>query len=178
MIVREASLSDISKITEVYVDSWKTTYKGILTEEYLNNISYKEKEEYLLNYFRKPKSKFFVSVNDKGEVTGFVAFGEESTGKTKYRGELYFIYLLKEYKGQGIGKLLINKAIEELEKANITSMLIWALEKNSTCKFYEYLGGKKTFERYSVYNGENFKDVAYTWDDIKSIKKLSSIGRQ
>jgi len=170
MIIREANLLDISKINKIYVNCWKITYKGILPEEYLNNISYKEKEDYLLNYFEKPKSKFFVSVNDNKEIIGFVAFGEESTGQVKYRGELYFIYLLKEYKGKGIGKLLINKAIDELEKSNIISMLIWALEKNPTCKFYEYLGGTKTFERYSVYNGENFKDVAYIWDDIKTIK--------
>ncbi len=170
MIFREANLSDISEITKIYVDSWKITYSGILPEDYLDNISFKEKREYLLTNFQRPKNKFFVSINDNEEVSGFVAFGEESTGKTKYTGELFFVYLLNEYKGQGIGKLLFKKAIDELEKSNITSMLIWALEKNPVCKFYEYLGGKKTFERYSVYNGERFKDVAYTWDDITTIK--------
>lgn len=36
MQVRIATLNDAAGIAKVHVDSWRTTYKGIIQEEFLN----------------------------------------------------------------------------------------------------------------------------------------------
>lgn len=43
MIVREATNIDVPAIAKVQVDSWRTTYKGILSEDVLKNLSYEKR---------------------------------------------------------------------------------------------------------------------------------------
>jgi len=45
MNYRKAILSDALGITKVQVDTWKTTYKGIVEENFLQSLSYEEKEK-------------------------------------------------------------------------------------------------------------------------------------
>lgn|GEM_PF-5890417 len=48
--MREASLKDVPMIARVHVDTWRTTYHGIMPEEYLAQLS---KEE-VLNSMKLP----------------------------------------------------------------------------------------------------------------------------
>lgn len=51
------------------------------------------------------KQAVFVARNNKDEIVGFSNAGEERTSKyPDYKGELYAIYILKEYQGKGLGK--------------------------------------------------------------------------
>ncbi len=45
MIIRKAELKDISGIAKVHVDSWRTTYKGIVPDSFLDNLSYENREQ-------------------------------------------------------------------------------------------------------------------------------------
>jgi hypothetical protein len=44
MTVREAIYTDIPAIARVHVDAWRSTYKGIFSDEYLANLSYEKRE--------------------------------------------------------------------------------------------------------------------------------------
>ena len=50
--IRRAIKDDIQGIAKVHVDSWKTTYKGIVADEILDNIAY-EKRKTMGRYFSK-----------------------------------------------------------------------------------------------------------------------------
>lgn len=45
MIIRKANFNDISSIAKVHVDTWKTTYKGIVPNDYLESLSYKKQKK-------------------------------------------------------------------------------------------------------------------------------------
>ncbi|KAF0820926.1 MULTISPECIES: hypothetical protein [unclassified Cytobacillus] len=45
MKIRAAELSDAEGIAKVHVDSWRTTYKDIIPENFLENLSYQSREE-------------------------------------------------------------------------------------------------------------------------------------
>lgn len=45
MQIRKATLQDAEAIARVHVDSWKTTYKGIIPDNVLNNLSYTQRTE-------------------------------------------------------------------------------------------------------------------------------------
>ena len=45
VIIKEATIKDIHDIAKVHVDSWNTTYKNIVPEEYLKSRTYKDQEE-------------------------------------------------------------------------------------------------------------------------------------
>ena len=44
MIIREATHADIPAIARLHVDSWRTTYKGILPDEFLADLNYEMRE--------------------------------------------------------------------------------------------------------------------------------------
>ena len=43
MQIRRAKLDDAPGIAKVHVESWRTTYKGIIPNDFLNNLSYEAK---------------------------------------------------------------------------------------------------------------------------------------
>ncbi len=45
MNIRKAVLSDAKGIAKVHVDCWKTTYKYIVSDQYLNNLTYESREQ-------------------------------------------------------------------------------------------------------------------------------------
>lgn len=44
MNYRKAKISDIPGIVKIHVDTWKVTYQGIFSKEYLQNLSYEINE--------------------------------------------------------------------------------------------------------------------------------------
>ncbi|MCZ2259539.1 GNAT family N-acetyltransferase [Sporosarcina sp. G11-34] len=165
MLIRRADIEDALGIAKVHVDSWRTTYKGIVPETFLESLSYDEKEQ----MWKKGTTVNYVHIaeNENGQVIGFSAGGKERTGKYEmYTGELYAIYLLEGYQGKGIGRLLVQPVVDDLKYKKLDSMLIWALEDNPACRFYEALGGKKIDTEEIEIAGKKLKEIAYGWDDI------------
>lgn len=98
MIVREATHNDIPAIAKVHVDTWQTTYRGIVPDEHLANLSYERQANGwydILNH--APENGYFtyVAEDESGEIVGFASGGEERTGDPIYKGELMAIYILK-----------------------------------------------------------------------------------
>lgn len=167
MLIREATISDAFSIAKVHIDSWLTTYKGIVSDDYLNSLSYSQKEKAwvnIINDAQKNTKYIYVAHDDNNGIIGFTSFGIERESDTTFKGEIYAIYIIKQYQNKGIGKLLFNSAIKKLNELNIHSMLIWALEENKqACRFYELIGGRKVKERYIDIGNETFKEVAFGW---------------
>ncbi|UJL47112.1 GNAT family N-acetyltransferase [Virgibacillus sp. NKC19-16] len=168
MKIREANLPDATAIAKVHVDSWRTTYKNIIPDEFLNNLSYKRREELWTNNI--PRGNVFVAENDAGKIVGFSSGGKERSGKyEEYQGELSSIYILKEFQGQGIGKLLAKPVIKEIEKSGINTMLVFVLEDNNSRLFYEALGGKVIDKVEVEIAGKKLNELVYGWENIKNI---------
>lgn len=169
MKIRAAKLSDASGIAKVHVDSWRTTYKNIIPDQFLKNLSYQRREELWINNI--PKGNVFVAENDEGKIVGFSSGGKERSGKYKeYQGELSSIYILKEFQGQGIGKALAKPVIEELEKLGVNTMLVFVLEDNNSKLFYEAMGGKIIDKIEVEIAGKKLNELVYGWDNIKTFK--------
>lgn len=62
--------------------------------------------------------------------------------KCEKSAEIYSLYILKEYQGNGYGKLLYNYAVENMLKNGIKKLVIGCLEGNPSNNFYKHLGGK------------------------------------
>ncbi|MEK4485613.1 GNAT family N-acetyltransferase [Psychrobacillus sp. FSL H8-0484] len=168
MKVREAKLSDANGIALVHVDSWRTTYRSILPDEYLMNLSYKRRKQ--LWETNIPKGNVFVAENDEGKIVGFASGGKERSGKYKeYEGELSSIYILEEYQGQGIGRLLVKSVIKEIQNSGINTMLVLVLEENNSRRFYEAIGGKQINKVVVEIAGKKINELVYGWDNIRNI---------
>ena len=165
MLIRKANLEDAAGISKVHVDSWRTTYKGIVPDSFLENLSYEERERIWKSGIEK--NQVYIAEDEKGQIVGFASGGKERTGKyDAYRGELYAIYLLEGQQGRGTGQKLFQSVVDDLKENQLNSMLIWALAENPACRFYEKLGGKKIDTAEIELDGKKLGEVAYGWDEL------------
>src|SRR2546423_15034064 len=103
MIIRQATLEDAAGIARVHVDTWRTTYRGIVPEEYLANMSYEESEKRRADRLSDSEGKtcIYVAEDAAGHIAGFVCGGADPGNDPVYKSELYAIYILAGYHGQG-----------------------------------------------------------------------------
>jgi ribosomal protein S18 acetylase RimI-like enzyme len=169
--IRKAVINDAKGISKVHVDSWKTTYKNIVSDEYLTNLTYENREQIWLHNI--PNGGVYVAENSKGEIVGFSSGGKERSGKyTGFDGELYAIYILKEYQGLGIGKALVKPIIDEMKSKDLKSMIVLVLEDNNSRLFYEALGAKKIDVIEIEISGKKLSELVYGWEDITTISSF------
>ncbi len=170
MRIRKAILKDAKAIAKVHVDSWRTTYANIFPAEFLNNLSYESREQLWIESI--PDGIVYVAEDIDGKIVGFVSGGKERSGKYEgFDGELYAIYILKEYQGKGVGKALVKPLVLNLQEIGFYSMLVLVLEDNPSCLFYEALGGKKLDSIDVEIAGKQIKEAVYGWED--TLKKLT-----
>jgi GNAT superfamily N-acetyltransferase len=176
MIVRQATHNDVSVMARVHVDTWRTTYRGIVPDELLANLSYKKRENgwyQILNNASKDGNFTYVAEDESGEILGFANGGVERAGDPVYQGELSAIYILKIHQRKGIGRELIRAVAQKLSQMEIHSMLVWVLAENPACRFYEKLGGQKVYEKEIERGGAKLIEIAYGWMDTANLQRHS-----
>ncbi len=171
MQIREATAADIREIAEVHVASWRSTYAGIISDDFLAALSVDKSEQQWRAQFTNPHTQtaLFVAADETG-IIGFACGGPERDGHPVYKGELYAIYILNTQQGRGTGRRLIQAVAGHLVKDGITTMLIWALAQNSLARgFYERMGGTLVTEKPITIGGDILLEVGYGWTDIQSL---------
>jgi len=170
MIIREANKEDSFSIAKVQVDTNRSTYKGIMTEDYLNNLSYESKaKDWEKKLFNEDSNEFmYVAEIDNTKIIGFASASLFRTNDS-FEREIYSIYILKEFQRKGIGKLLIEAIVEKFIESNVRTMIIWTLQENPSRLFYEHLGGKIVDRRIIQRGGKELQQIAYGWEDITYI---------
>jgi GNAT superfamily N-acetyltransferase len=110
-----------------------------------------------------------VAEDHAGNIVGFASGGPERSGDPVYTGEVYAIYLLERWQGQGIGRQLTITLVRQLIQRGFTSLLIWVLADNPSRRFYEALGGQPVRDRLEMTGGIELTDVAYGWLDARTL---------
>jgi ribosomal protein S18 acetylase RimI-like enzyme len=166
--IRKAKVEDAPGIAQVHVDSWRTTYRGLLEAELLASLSYERRAETWRSTLANPDSAsfFYVAETENGEIVGFVAAGPGQPEETDAEAEIYAIYILENAQGQGLGRLLMQAAMGELVRRGFQSILLWVLKDNLTaCRFYEAMGGKYLKEKPITIGNLTLMEAAYVWKD-------------
>ena len=172
MVIREAIHTDAPGIARVHVDTWRTTYRGIMPDDYLDSLSYDTRADFWARLISNPFAPSFVHVaeDEMGRIVGFVSGGPQQSEVPGYDGELYAIYVLPEAQGKGIGRKLVQACAQTLKERGITSMLLWVLKDNVPSRaFYESLGGQTLNEQQFELGGATLTEVGYGWSDTESL---------
>lgn len=166
--LRQALRADAAGIAKVHVDSWRSTYKGIVPDEYLANLSHEKRETFWDQALadQPARSHTIVATDHKNQVLGFSDGGANRTTKYNYDGEILAIYLLKDHHGTGVGRRLFQSSVNQLREDGFSRMLVWVLADNPTCRFYERMGGKVVGEKIEKIGGKTLKELAYGWETL------------
>ena len=172
MRIRAAKPEDAGSLARVHVDSWRSTYAGILPDEFLAGLSYRDRESYWEQILTtaRPTVSNFLAETECGDVVGLAAGGPERTGDETYRGELYLVYLLEQYQRRGLGRRLVSAVAERLPADGFDSMLLWVAKDNHpACRFYKSLGGEPIGSRTIDIAGTDVVEVSYGWQHVADL---------
>jgi GNAT superfamily N-acetyltransferase len=174
MQIREAALDDAPRLARVRVDSWRSTYRGMIPDAYLDGMSYPRAESIWTQTLQADgrQGHTLVAVEQR-RVIGFAIGGPDRDSRPGYTGEIYALYLLKEYQGRGIGSQLVYRMADWLSGNNMFSMMIWVLEQNPARKFYEALGGQVVDSKGLIILDAQLKEIGYGWKDIRPLARLA-----
>ena len=138
--IRKATKKDLSRIAEIYVFNNRMNYWPIFKDD---GFSFGELQVVTMidNYFGKDEILKNILVYDDGLIKGFLQLKER---------EICKIYVDTFFQSKGIGKELIEYAINEYDANNL-----WVLEKNERAiSFYIKHGfnltGEKKFEEDTI----------------------------
>ncbi len=167
MIIREVKREDLPSIAMVQIASNRSTYIGIMPDDYLNSLSQESKaKEWDERLFGMDSTEFmYVAEDTASSIVGFIAASRNRTHDF-YEREISSIYILEEFQRKGLGRLLIKAVLTKFAEDNVRSMILWTLKDNPSRLFYEHLGGKAFDRRVILRGGKEMEQLAYIWEDI------------
>ena len=161
--IRKIEKKDSKEITHVVTVAWNEAYKGIVPDEFLEELKNNEKErtEKGLSKFSDDNTTLVLEINN--EVVGFSHYAEANQEKFPDYGEIRALYIIGKYKGHGFGRKLVEESIKELKKMGFNKMIICCLRDNIPAnKFYEHIGGE--YIQDGVYERLNLPEKIYYYD--------------
>lgn len=177
-LIRPATPADAAGIAHVHVETWRSTYPGMLPDRYLVGLSIATHERRwrgLLAPAAPPRGRrTFVVQGPGARIQGFASCGPQRTGLPGFGGEFYAVYLLDQVQGQGLGRRLLAAMAQHLLAGGMQSALVWVLRENPSRYFYERLGGDLLAEQPISFAGARLMEVAYGWTDLVPLARLAA----
>lgn len=166
--IRTAKPEHAEQIAKVHVKSWQTTYQKIINEEYLSTMRWEDRVgQWKQTLEDLNENVIILGAFKHDQLIGFISGGSSRTHLNHYDAEIYAIYLLKEFRGIGVGEKLIKHFFKWLKKKGFHSCIVWIAEKNPYQSFYAKLGAAKTDYKGVVrVHSTKIPTVAYLWDKI------------
>ena len=165
-MIEEMDIYNAYDYAVVNTKSWIESYGGIVDQEFLDKINTDEEinkmRDTLVKYLDDGSKRFLLKVD--GEYAGLFRVKMSKYEKYANHGELGALYLLNKYKNNGYGKLMFERAIEELKKMGYKKMIVGCLEKNPTNEFYKHMGCKYCDKNPITIGKQQLKENLYTYD--------------
>lgn len=179
--VRRARPGDAQSIAAVHVAVWRSTYAGILDDQYLANLS----ESRLTVFYhraildRREGHAVFVATADGGDqpwdqpgpepaIIGFTS-GGRARRRGLADGEVETLYVLDDYRERGVGRRLMRAMAAHLRVIGCNSALVWVLHDNPSRFFYRHLGGRLAMRDEVLVASRPVEQLALTWDSIDTL---------
>lgn len=163
--VRHALPDDAFDIAALDVATWRIAYRGLMPDGYLEALSVEEKTESWRANLEKHQAlalKRALVAESDGRIVGYARVGPvEDQGKKV--GLLYLLYVSPEHWNKGVGKMLLDDAMEDLVDLGQHEAILWVLRDNTRGRrFYEARGwsadGRSSSEDYG---GVTLEAVCY-----------------
>lgn len=165
--LRPAGPDDALLVADLHVRSWRSAYRGILPDGYLDGPLAAEKQGHWRRVFDRPPPGAVVLIAEAGgEPKGFVAAYPEPPDGALVDN----LHVLPEDHGKGIGRLLMTAAAVALGEAGVRRARLWVFRDNRRAvDFYRKLGGVVVGEGVHRLGGVEAPDLEIAWEDLGSL---------
>ena len=175
MTIRVANESDVQAIANVYVDTWRSSYAGILPDKVLIEMSMERQMVIWARAIRhaggEAEEKILVIEDEQSSIFGVSSCGFNRDRNKIYSGEVYSLYIHPDKQNEGYGEKLLAQNFLYLIEKGFSEAIIWVLSMNPSRYFYEAMDGKRVGEREERLWGTVVKETAYGWPNLKSTLK-------
>lgn len=165
IIVRKITEKDIPSVVDIQINGWKTAYRGIIDDDYLDTMN---RDEIIARRKKGYKQNCFMVAELKKEVAGFCWYVDNNSftpNEMDIDCELIALYVRPDLKQKGIGTKLFQFVTNEFQNTNRTKMVVWCLKNNEPAKmFYTKMGGKIAKEKIVEIGGKNCSEVGFVYD--------------
>mgnify|MGYP004484023889 CR=1 FL=1 len=164
--IRRAGPADWATIAAIHAASWRSAYRGIYPDSYLDEEAPAERRAFWREAFggMDPERDAVFLAEAEGEAVGFACVRREADAAGPLLDNLH---VLPGRKGEGIGRRLIAAAAAwqvEREPEAALQLVVWA-DNVPARRFYAHLGGREveTFEA-PLPGGGSAPQVRVRWD--------------
>ncbi|MBJ7579221.1 GNAT family N-acetyltransferase [Devosia sp. MC532] len=145
ILIRPARISDRIEIAKLHIEVGASTYRGIMSDHYLDVVRPKEKAQLWINRLAEgvQTSNFTLLVADNGdELVGFIFFELEL--EQDHGTYLHHLYIAPNYQGRGLGLSLLVDGIAALPQDHqaVPIHLVALAANTRAIAFYEKLNGR------------------------------------
>jgi ribosomal protein S18 acetylase RimI-like enzyme len=172
MIIRDATERDVAGIANLHAESWRASYRGVLSDEYLeNNVIRDRLAVWQARYSVATCKPMFVLVAEaRSELTGFACvFPNEDDVFGSFLDNLHVSPLLT---GHGIGKQLLSEAARRLiTSGSHAGLHLWVVDQNKRARqFYERAGAVVVNSSENLMpDGQRVKALRCCWNDLGTL---------
>jgi len=169
--VRRAAAGDAPAIARVRVESWGTTYRGLIPDAYLDGMKVDASAALWDRVLTAEPGTTSVYVAEHGpDIVGFACGTLLTPPKHGFGAELAAVYLRREFQRAGIGRKLFGAVVEAQRGHGATGILTWVIAGNTAARrFYEGLGGELVIEQPFQWEGMDLAEAGYGWRDLPAL---------
>ena len=169
--IRLATAGDAPAIAEVRVNAWRTTYRGMIPDTYLDAMKVEDSAalwDKVLTAAPNTTSTFVAEID--GRVVAFASGMRKPEAKLGFDSELSGIYVVREAQGAGIGRRLFAAVAAAQRSHGATGMIVWVIAGNKIARaFYENLGGELILEQPFNWDGMDLVEAGYGFRDLAAL---------
>jgi GNAT superfamily N-acetyltransferase len=164
-VVLPAQEADVTELASLHAESWRSAYRGLLPDAYLDGPVLPDRLDYWRTRMRdaaSPHQLILKAVVDTA-IAGFVCVLLDS--EPTWGPHLTNLHVKPALKGRGVGRRLFDAARSwAAQAAPGQPMHLWVIEKNWPARrFYERQGGAAADTRVFELGGAQVPEVRYVW---------------
>ncbi|NQT60968.1 MAG: GNAT family N-acetyltransferase [Bacteroidetes bacterium] len=163
MNIQKLSVNDIKQQAIVHSLSFRTAYKGIIPDSFLESFTIEKREKFFTDEFEKYKDTFTIKEGEK--LAGFCTIGNNrDEDKADDVGEIWGIYIHPTYWRRGYGTRLFEHVKSKLIARRYAEITLWVLRQNTAARaFYEKYGFSWDGTSKGIEIGKKLVEIRYSF---------------
>lgn len=149
---------DFNAIGDIYVQSWRKGYRGLLPDDFLEKLTH---DRWSAMLRADPFSSLVLLEDGRPIGTAMLSFARQP-GREGF-GEVMSVCVLPSHEGRGHGRRLLEAALNQFAEEGYENVCLWVLSSNRNVRgFYRHMGFVPTSRTlHEMYAGKSYAMLEY-----------------